>query len=302
MCRSLLIAPRRSPASCVHAVQQAGQLLLPRLRQQEVIERLERLALVRAGDGLPAAEHVVEQFALAAVPAGDLLPQLAVQLAEVLLHLAEVGQQLPRGGRRTAGSGRDRALASSRSISPASIRAICASISGAAGAARPAVLRVGLGAEDDLPKQVEDRVQPRLGAHELAFCAGCRPTAAPSPPREWRRSGARRCLPGSTCAASRPPARPSRPGRPSPAWGTWRRLAAALVQRVQLVVQTAGQFGRGDRPDVVGDEHLMQEAQHQRRVVRAQQPPRRAVIAQPGDLVKAHHAGREAYICHGGPW
>ena len=85
------------PGERVNPVQQVAQLLLARLGQQEVVERLEGPALIRAGDRLPAAEHVVEQLALAAVPAGDLLPELPVQLAEVLLHLAEVSEQLPGG-------------------------------------------------------------------------------------------------------------------------------------------------------------------------------------------------------------
>jgi len=44
-------------------------------------------------------------------------------------------------------------------------------------------------------------------------------------------------------------------------------LLAALVEGVQLIVQAAGQLGHGDRPDVLGDEHLVQEAEYQRRVI-----------------------------------
>ena len=74
-----------------------GQFLLAGLREQEVIEPLEGPALIRTGDRLAAAEHVVEQFSLATVPAGDLLPKLPVELPEVLFHLAEVGEQLAGG-------------------------------------------------------------------------------------------------------------------------------------------------------------------------------------------------------------
>ncbi len=60
-----------------------------------------------------------------------------------------------------------------------------------------------------------------------------------------------------------------------------------LVQREQFVIQAARQLGRGDGTDVIVNEHLVQETEHQRRVLGAQQPPRRAVGTQPGDLVEA---------------
>ena len=204
----------------VHPVQQAGQLLLPRLGQQEAVERLERPALVRAGYRLPAAEHVVQQFALAAVPAGDLLPELPVELAEVLLHLAEVGEQLPCGARELLVAVAHRSLVEHGQLARLDPGDLLVDGLPAGGAAPPAVPRVGLGAEDDLPQQVEDRLQPRLGTHELALAPGSPATAAPSRPREWHRSAARRCRRGSTCAASPPRAPPSRPGRPWRAWGT----------------------------------------------------------------------------------
>jgi hypothetical protein len=47
------------------------------------------------GDGLPAAEHVIEQVPLAAAPAGNLLAELPIEFPEVLLHLAEISEQLP---------------------------------------------------------------------------------------------------------------------------------------------------------------------------------------------------------------
>jgi hypothetical protein len=62
----------------VNLGQQAGQLLLPGVGEQEVMERLEGATLVGAGDRLAAAQDVVEQLAFATLPAGDLLPQLPV--------------------------------------------------------------------------------------------------------------------------------------------------------------------------------------------------------------------------------
>ena len=83
--------------------------------------------------------------------------------------------------------------------------------------------RVRLGAEDDLAEQVEDRVQPGLRADEVAFLQAAHPLQRPSLPPGSRRSAARRCPRGSTCAASQTPARPSRPGTP---WRAWESCAA----------------------------------------------------------------------------
>ena len=135
----------------VHAVQQPAQLLLPCLRQQEIVERLEGLALVRAGDGLPAAEDVIEQFALAAVPAGDLLAQLPVQLPEVLLHLAEVSEQLPGGRGELLVAVADRASVEQvelAGLDPGDLVVYLLALPEQLG---DPLLRVGLGAEDDLP-------------------------------------------------------------------------------------------------------------------------------------------------------
>ena len=55
------------------AVQQIGQLLLAFGREQEVIERSEASALVGLGDTLAIRDYVIEQLALGASPAGDLL-------------------------------------------------------------------------------------------------------------------------------------------------------------------------------------------------------------------------------------
>ena len=173
MCRSRSRLPAIPPV--VHPVQQAGQLLLARLGQQEAVERLEGLALVRAGDRLPAAEHVVQQFALAAVPAGDLLAELAVQLAEVLLHLAEVSQQLPRGRGELLVAVAHRALVEQVELARPDPGDLVVDFLALPPQLGDPLLRVGLGAEDDLPQQFDDRVEPRLGADELALAQAAHP-------------------------------------------------------------------------------------------------------------------------------
>ena len=43
------------------------------------------------------SQHFLQYLPFAALPRGDPLPHLAVQVAEILLHLAKVGQQGPGG-------------------------------------------------------------------------------------------------------------------------------------------------------------------------------------------------------------
>ena len=276
----------------VHPVEQVRQLLLPRPRQQEVVERLERPALVGPGDGLPAAEDVVEQFPLAALPAGDPLPQLPVELAEVLLDLAEVGEQLPRGHRELLVAVADAARVEHGRLARLDAgdlvleRALLA----------PQLLdlgrRVRLGAEDDLPEQVEDRVQPRLRADEVAFLQAAHPLQRPLHRRgrvEVRLVAALGVVLAQPARLRRGPVVQVRPG------GLGKAVRHPLVARVKLVIEAAGQLGGRDGPDVVLDEDPVQEAQDERRVVRAQQPPRRAVGAQPADLFEVHAPGHAAH-------
>lgn len=59
------------------------------------MEGLEAPALVGVGDVRTLADHFVERRASGTRPGGDLLPKVPVQAAEVVLHLAEIGQKLP---------------------------------------------------------------------------------------------------------------------------------------------------------------------------------------------------------------
>ena len=159
----------------MNPVQQAGQLFLARLGQQEAVERLEGPALIRAGDRLSAAEHVVQQLALAAVPASDLLAELPVQLAEVLLHLAEVRQQLPRGTRELLVAVAHRGLVEHGHIARLDAGYLLVEVLPLPAQLRKPLPGIRLGAEDDLPQQFEDHLQPRLGADELALAQALHP-------------------------------------------------------------------------------------------------------------------------------
>jgi hypothetical protein len=89
-----------------------------------------------------------------------------------------------------------------------------------------------------------------------------------------------------------------------------------LIKREQLVVQTVGQLHTGDRTNALLDEDLVEEAQHQRRVVRPQQLPGRTVPAQRDQfvVVQAPHPRfpltrarsapvqqRRPFLCHASP-
>jgi hypothetical protein len=106
---------------------------------------------------------------LAAFPQRDLLAHLAVELAEVVLHLAEVGQQLARQLLELLEAVLDRRVVQQRHVA--------GQHAGDLGVERVALLAqvldpldgVGLGAGADLLQQREQREQARLGADERAL-------------------------------------------------------------------------------------------------------------------------------------
>ena len=86
----------RHRGQCEHAIQQLGQFFLPTAGQQKIPEGAETLALIGIGNRIALAHDVLQQRALAALPQRDALANAPVQLTEVVLHLAEVGEQLAR--------------------------------------------------------------------------------------------------------------------------------------------------------------------------------------------------------------
>ena len=162
---------RRSASTVVERgdpVEQLGQLVLAGLGEEEVVERLEAVPLVGAGDLRAAADEVGEQLALGAVPGGDPLAGGAVEAPEVLLDLAEVGQQLAGGGRELlvavahAGGFEQRQFAG---LDGGDLRVDL--VAAATQVGQPA-LGVGVGAVHDLPQQLDRGVQPGLGRDEGA--------------------------------------------------------------------------------------------------------------------------------------
>ena len=139
-------------------------------------------ALVGVGDRLAAAEHLVEQLALAALPAGDLSPAAAGRACGSSPPPRGSRPAAPGRSRRTAGTGRGRRWRRAPRVAGLDAGDLLVELVALRlqlGDPRP---RVGLGAEHDLAQQLEDRVQPGLGADEVALAAAARPTAMPSPP------------------------------------------------------------------------------------------------------------------------
>ena len=58
---------------CPQPFEQVAQLGLTVVREEEVVERLEAAALIGLGDAVAAPDGVVEEGALGACPARDLL-------------------------------------------------------------------------------------------------------------------------------------------------------------------------------------------------------------------------------------
>jgi hypothetical protein len=70
------------------------------------------------------------------------------------------------------------------------------------------------------------------------------------------------------------------------------RGAEALAQAIELVFERFGQSACAHHPHIRRDEHALQKARHQRRVLGAQQAPGRVALAQQfeGGVVEAHRS------------
>ena len=212
--------------------------------------------------------------------------RLAVEAAEVLLHLAEVAEQLPGG----AGELLEAVPLADRvepdhlpPLGPGDLLVDRRPPPAQLGQAAFGVL---LGAVDHLAQQVEDGVEPGLGADELPAAQVCHPHERLL--HRWRYVVSGLVGPGRIELAQPAPLR-SRPlvqvlaRRPREAL-----LAQALVEPVQLVVQLAGQGPGRHISHVAVDEHPAQERHHQGHVLGTQQRPGRVVGPEVFDLVVVH--------------
>ena len=227
-----------------------------------------------------------QQFALGAVPRGDLLPDLPVQCPEVLLHLAEVGEQvLGQGGQllevvQGLRGGHDPDVAVP---DPLHLRVDAVALPLELG---QAYFRVRLRLLDQGLQDREDAGQPRLRGHEVPAAQAFHPVH-----HVLRRGGeivARLVLAGHIVFAQ------PGPFRGGPLVQVLRRragelvLAQAVPQAEQDVVEVVDQLLAADVPLVGPGEGLDEEGDGQRGVLRAQQRPSRVVVTQRTDCVVVH--------------
>ena len=272
-------------------MQQLGQFFLARRRHQELPEGAEAAALVGIGNGVALAENLREQLALAAAPGGDAFAHLAIEVAEVLFHLAKIGQQAAR-----AGVDFQEALAHSRIVHQ---RDFAGSNPGDLLVQRrlalfqfeDARLGIGLTALDHLSQQLEDRQQARFGTDELAL-------AQTGQPFDGLFAGRRQLEMGLIVARWVELAQPA-VGVVGPfveiGAGAARKegFVRLLVEAVEPVLEQRSQAAGVQAAAIGRDEGLLQEARDQRCMVGAQQSPGRMALAQ-GEQLRIVHQGSSA--------
>jgi hypothetical protein len=150
-------------------LQQPGQLLLAALGHEKIPEGVKAFALVGIGDGVPFPHDLFEQRTLGAVPQRDALAHLAIEETEVVLHLAEIGEQLAGHLEELlepvfeGGVGQHGNVAV---FDPGDVRIDLFTPLGQLG---NACIRIGLGALAHLPQEFEQGQQARFRPHEGAL-------------------------------------------------------------------------------------------------------------------------------------
>lgn len=280
-------------SSCVSEL---GKLILPQVGEQELVEGLEAAPLIGGGDVGAAGHELVEQRALAAIPAGDALARRAVEAAEVLLHLTEVGEQLPCRRREQLVPIPHRGLVEQFGPTLSQRRDLLVDRSPTALQLGDPSVGISLAAPHDLTQQLDSRVEPRLGADERALLQRFHP-----PVRLLDRGhrvvvhlvgvdGVELAQP-SACRV-----------RPVVEVGLRRArvgLRVALPGGVEVVVERIDEPAGGRRTFVLLDEVPAEERQHEGRAACPQQLPRRVPIAQRFDVVEVH-LSRLRRPAHGG--
>jgi len=232
------------------------------------------------------AENLLEDVPLGALMGGDAFAHLAVQLAEVLFHLTEIGQQ------GTGGVGDlQEAFPDLRGVHQglgAGAHLLDPSVDGGAlslqfGEAR---LRVALAAFGDLAQQVEDQLQTGLGADEVALLETGHPLHRLfGRGREVivRLVGIERVVAPQPTAAVVGPVSEVVEGRAR--MGILLQVAAHMME---VVVEARGQLPLIQGPEIGRDEAVVQETENQGRRISRQKSPGGMVAAQAGQVVIVH--------------
>ena len=275
-----------------HLGQPLAEFFLSAAGHQKVPEGTEAAALVGVADGIARAHDFIEQGALGAFPQRDLLAHPPIQQAEVVLHLAKVGQQLARDLLELLEAVLDGRVVEQGHL--ARQRTLDLGVQFVALAAQLVhpLERIDLGAGADLFEQRKQRHQPRFGADEGALGQRLKPGQ--------RLLGGRRQVELRLVRARLVElAQPTLVGRGPIVQVVQRRFgvslgAQLLAQREQLVLQQLRQIGFAHHPHIRHNEHAVQEAGHQRGVGRSEQAPRGMALTQRDQQrVIKHHGQRQ---------
>ncbi len=263
-----------------------AQLLLALGRHQEVPEGAELLALVRVVDGVALAEDLGQQRALACSQVAILSRTAAVEPSEILLDLAEVGQQAPGGGGHLLEPIPDPGGVHYLEFPALHLCDLVLELLTAALELGDARRRIERGALDDLPKQVENRHDPRLGRHEGAAPKGGEPLDRPlraGRDVEMRLVRVRRVVLAQPAV---PLVRPLVEVLVRAAREGVRALDLAQAKEGVLQLRSHGRLR--ERANVRRDEDFVEKAGDERRVAREEEPPGRMAAAQRHEIVVIH--------------
>ena len=284
-----------------HPLDQPGQLLLPVSRHQELPECVEAPALIGIRNCVAVAHDVLEQRSLGPLPERDALPHPPIEHPEVVLHLPEIAKELACDLHELLETVLQRRVVEQREV--AGLRALDLGVERGAALSklRNSHLRVGFRALVHLPQQLEQGPQARLRPDEAAF----RERGEPGDCLLGCRGEVELGLVGVLAVElAQPPLLRTRPVVEIVQGGSREHVGTqAFAQGVQLVFQRLGQIALRQHPLVRRDEHSIQKARRQRRVIGAQQPPGGMALAKPIErvVVEIHGATRRRTTFGGHP-
>jgi hypothetical protein len=231
------------------------------------------------------AEHHLQELPPRPTPRGRLASYPAVEIAEVLLDLAQVTQQFTGRRDRLRIPLANRGLVQATGGTRTQGIDLFIDLGALPFQRREAHVRIGSSTGGDLPQQIADRQQPARGTEKLAAAQ-----RAGERDRGLHRRGRRIIW---NIGVSRIP--PAQPLLLDPVAQVSLRvlrihLGVGCPQRPQMVIERIDQLRAGQLADIWGQEHPVQETEDQRRVVGDEQPPCSVVTTPARQLVVLRHS------------
>ena len=195
-----------------------------------------------------------------------------------MLHLAKIGQQLARQRHELLKTLLERRLVQQRNVACQHLRDFGIDFIAACLQFGNTGLRVGFAAFAHLLEQAEHRQQPRFGADEAAFGQRRQPGNCLF---GGRRQVELRLVRACPIELAKPALVVGGPVVEVVDGGLGKGLRAQpLAHAKQLIVQRLGQISLRHHANIGRDEHALQKARHQRRVIRTQKTPGGVALAQ----------------------